>query len=108
VVFQQLPLAQQTITGNEGFIGNRFALKDCYPNPAKDKTTVNFMLNGAYQVSVNLINNQGKQVKLMVDGIYEPGEHKVDVDLQGLPAGLYNYQLKSGFYKETKKLAIVK
>ncbi|MEJ7645377.1 MAG: DUF1501 domain-containing protein [Chryseolinea sp.] len=108
VVFQQLPLAQQRITGNEGFIGDRFALKDCFPNPAKDKTTVHFMLNGAYQVSVNLMNNQGKQVKVMVDGIYEPGEHKVDVDLQGLAPGLYIYQLKSGFYKETRKLVITK
>lgn len=108
VVFEQLPLAQKTITSTEGFIGNRFALKDCYPNPAKDKTTVHFMLNGAYQVNVNLINQQGKQVKTMVDGIYEPGEHSVEVDLTGLPPGLYIYQLKTGFFKDAKQLVITR
>ena len=108
VVFEQLPLAQQTITSTEGFIGSRFALKDCFPNPAKDKTTVNFMLNSAYQVNVSLINNTGKQVKVMVDGYYEPGEHQIEVDLTGIPAGLYIYQLKTGFFKDSKQLVVVK
>ena len=108
VVFQQLPLAQQVITGAEGFIGDRFALRDCYPNPAKGKTTLHFLLNSSYQVTVNLMNSQGKQLKVMVDGIYEPGEHKVDVDLTDLPAGQYVYQMKTGFYKEAKKLVILK
>ena len=81
VTFENLPLAQQIITGTEGFIGDRFALKDCYPNPAKEKTTVNFMLNSHYHVTVNLMNSMGKEVKVMVDGVYEPGEHNVEVDL---------------------------
>jgi len=108
VTFEQLPLAQKVITGTEGFIGSRFALKDCYPNPAKEKTTVNFLLNSNYHVTVNLMNSSGKQVKVMVDGMYEPGEHNVEVDLSGLPAGSYLYQLKTGFYKEAKKLIILK
>jgi Secretion system C-terminal sorting domain len=108
VIFQPLPLAQQVITSTEGFIANRFALKDCFPNPAKDRTTVHFLLNSNNQVTVNLINNQGKQMKVMVDGVFEPGEHKIDVDLAGLPAGHYIYQLKTGFYKESKKLVILK
>ncbi|HEX6893356.1 MAG TPA: DUF1501 domain-containing protein [Chryseolinea sp.] len=108
VVFEPLPLAQQVITSTEGFIGDRFALKECYPNPAREKTTVHFLLNSSYQVSVNLMNNEGKQMKVMVDGVFEPGEHKIEVDLAGLPAGNYVYQLKTGFYKESKKLVILK
>jgi uncharacterized protein (DUF1501 family) len=107
-VFEQLPLAQQVITGNEGFIGDRFSLEDCYPNPAKDKTTVHFKVNSAYQVTINLFTNDGKKVKAMVDGVYNPGEYKVETDLTGLPAGNYIYELKTGFYKEAKKLIIVK
>jgi uncharacterized protein (DUF1501 family) len=107
VTFETLPLAQQVVTGIEGFVGDRFALKDCYPNPAKEKTTVHFMLNSYYQVTVNLMTNEGKQVKVMVDGLYEPGEHKVDVDLQDIPPGSYIYQLKTGFFKDAKKLVKV-
>lgn len=107
-MFQSLPLAQQTITGNEGFIGNRFALEDCFPNPAISKTTVHFRVNSAYHVKINLFDNQGKMKKAMVDGVYAPGEHKVEVDLTGLAAGNYIYELKTGFYKESKKLLITK
>jgi uncharacterized protein (DUF1501 family) len=108
VTFQTLPLAQQIITGTEGFISDRFSLGECYPNPAKDKTSLSFTLNSTNQVNVDLMDNQGKVVKAMVNGIYEPGEHKIDVDLTGLPTGHYIYQFKTGFYKESKKLVIIK
>ncbi|MBL0743800.1 DUF1501 domain-containing protein [Chryseolinea lacunae] len=108
VTFQTLPLAQQTITSTESFIGDRFALGECYPNPAKDKTSLWFKLNSTYQVNVDLMNDQGKVVKTMVNGVYEPGEHKVEIELTGLPVGHYIYQFKTGFYKESKKLVIIK
>ena len=107
-IFEELPLAQQVITGAEGFIGDRFSLEDCFPNPAKEKTTFRFKVNSSYHVSVDLFNNSGKKMKTVVDGIYDTGEHKVEVDLKGLAAGNYVYQLKTGFYKEAKKLVIVK
>jgi hypothetical protein len=107
-VFEELPLAQQVILGTEGFIGDRFSLEDCYPNPAKDKTTIHFKVNSAYHVTVSLFNNNGKKVMTMVDGVYNPGEHKVEVNLTGMPSGNYVYQLKTGFYEDAKKLVIVK
>ena len=103
-----LPLAQQVITGNEGFIGDRFALEDCFPNPAKDLTTIHFRINSAYHVNIELMDNQGKRMKTLVDAFYKPGEHKVEVELTGLPPGHYIYELKTGFYKEARKLVIVK
>jgi uncharacterized protein (DUF1501 family) len=108
VTFQTLPLAQQIITGTEGFISSRFSLGECYPNPAKDKTSLSFTLNSTNQVNVDLMDNQGKVVKAMVNGVYEPGEHKIDVELTGLPTGHYIYQFKTGSYKESKKLVIIK
>jgi hypothetical protein len=96
------------ITGNESFIGERFFLDDCYPNPTKGKTTVRFMVNSASHVSINLYNQGGDQVGTWVSGTYIPGEHKVDVDVSGLPPGNYIYQLKCGFYKESKKLIVLK
>jgi uncharacterized protein (DUF1501 family) len=107
VQFEPLPLAQQEITGTEGFVSDRFSLEDCYPNPARDKTTIGFKVNYANQVTVNLFDGTGKKIKLMVDGFYQPGEHKVEVALKGIPAGHYIYELKTGFYKEAKKLVIV-
>jgi hypothetical protein len=107
-VFEELPIAQQVITGSEGFISDRFSLEDCYPNPAREKTTVHFRVNSAYHVTIDLFSINGKKSMTMVDGYYNPGEHKVEVDLTGLATGNYVYQLRTGFYKEAKKLVIVK
>jgi uncharacterized protein (DUF1501 family) len=106
--FTTLPLAQRTITGSEGFISDRFHLDDCYPNPAKDSTTIVFHVNSAYNVTVDLYDQKGEKVRGLVNGLYPLGEHKIQVDLTGLPAGTYIYELKSGFFKEAKKLVITK
>src|SRR5690606_24510485 len=107
-VFEELPLAQQVMLGTEEFIGDRFSLGDCYPNPASDKTIMRFKTNSAYHVYVDLFNQQGKKVKTVVDGFYKPGEYEEEVSLTGLPAGPYVYQLRVGFYKESKKLVVLK
>ncbi|MBT1697806.1 DUF1501 domain-containing protein [Fulvivirgaceae bacterium PWU4] len=108
VKFQQLPLVSEVITGTDDFIGERFSLEECHPNPAKEKTTVRFRINSANHVSINLFDKQGRQVGVWVNDTYAPGEHKVDVDVTNLPAGNYIYQLKSGFFKDSKKLVITK
>jgi len=69
---------------------------------------MHFRVNSAYQVFIDLYDTEGQKVKSVVNGIYEPGEHKVETDLTGLPAGSYIYELKTGFYKDSKKLIIVK
>jgi flagellar hook assembly protein FlgD len=108
VKFQELPLVSNVITATDDFIGNRFSLEECHPNPAKDKTTLSFRINSANHVSVNLYDRQGKQVSVWINGTYAPGEHKVDIDVTGVPAGNYIYQLKSGFFKDSKQLVITK
>jgi uncharacterized protein (DUF1501 family) len=108
VSFEKMNIAQQVITGVEGFIGDRFSLDDCYPNPASTKTTMKFKVNSAYHVNIDLMDIHGRKMKKMVDGVYSPGEHKVEVDLTGLAPGTYIYEMKTGFYQEAKKLVIIK
>src|SRR5690606_8871131 len=43
--YEPMPLAAQTITGVGDFIGTRFILGGCYPNPAREKTTLHFRVN---------------------------------------------------------------
>lgn len=108
VTFQELPLASQVIAGVDDFIGDRFSLQDCYPNPAKGKITFHFMINSTNHVAMQLFDHRGRKVKVLTDETYEPGDHKIEVDIMDLPAGNYIYQMKSGFFKDSKKLAIIK
>lgn len=106
--YEPLPLANQVITGTDEFISARFALQNCYPNPAKNKTTLSFRVNASNRVTINLIDGKGREVKTLIDKNYEPGQYREEVELNGLPAGHYIYQMKTLFYKESKKLVIVK
>ncbi len=101
-----LPLASDVIAGAEGFVSSRFALEGCYPNPAKQATTVKFKVNTADQVYIDLLDSTGKNVKVLVKGFYEPGTHQEVVSLVSLQPGIYICQLKTGFFKESKKLVI--
>lgn len=106
-VFEPLPIATQNILGTDDFVSSRFSLDDCFPNPAKDKTTFQFKVNSAYQVQIDLFNLEGKKVRSLVNGTYNPGTHRVEVSVEDLPPGNYIYEFKSGFFKESKKLVIV-
>jgi uncharacterized protein (DUF1501 family) len=108
VTFEELPLINSVVTGTEDFIGERFSLGDCHPNPARGKTTIPFRINAANHVLIDLYDNQGKKVRILANESFAPGEHKIEADLTDLLPGNYIYQFKSGFFKDSKKLAIVK
>jgi hypothetical protein len=106
--FFEMAIASQTIVGTESFIGDRFALDGCFPNPAKDKTRVRFKLNSAYHVSIALFDKQGKKVKTIVNKEYVPGSYEEDTDVSALPDGVYICEFKCGFFRDSKKLVIAK
>jgi uncharacterized protein (DUF1501 family) len=104
--YEPLPLANQVITGVGEFVSSRFILEDCFPNPATDKTTLHFKTNHAGLVTVNLFDNSGRKMGVLINSEFAPGEHRVEVDLKNYQAGHYLYEMKSGFYKQAKKLVI--
>lgn len=105
--YEPLPVASQIISGaNSEFVNDRFALKGCYPNPANEFTNIDFIINATSQVNLQLLDSQGKLVKVLLDETIEPGDHSIRVDLMGLKPGMYLYKIKSGFLKDTKKLVI--
>src|SRR5690606_6568399 len=101
-------LASQTITSVDDFIGARLILEGCYPNPAREKTTIHFRINHSGNVTVELFDSMGARVREVINGVYNPGEHRVEVSLEGVPAGTYMYRMRAGFYNEAKKLVIIK
>jgi uncharacterized protein (DUF1501 family) len=102
-----LKVANQVITGTEGFVSTRFALEECYPNPAKGRTTLHFRINSANIVKIDLIDTNGQRVKTLVDRMYEAGEHRQEVDIAEAKAGTYVCQLVSGSFRQSTKLVIV-
>lgn len=106
--YQPLPLATQVISGvSERFVAERFSLGDGYPNPAREKVTIPFTINTTTQVELTLINTMGQRVRTLLHEEKEPGQHSAEATLDNLTPGTYLYQLKCGFYTETKKLIVL-
>lgn len=107
VVFQPLPIAQREIvTGTRDFVDTRFALEECFPNPAKEKTIVRFRVNNAQPVVIRLYDGSGKQVRIVTNQTYEAGVHDVQTDVSDLRNGLYWLEMKTGFFSASKSLVV--
>lgn len=107
--YEPLPLATQIISGvQENFINNRFNLKDCYPNPATEFTTIKFKINTTNHVTLSLSDNQGRLIQTLLQEERNEGEHEIRVNVLDLPVGIYFYELKTGFFQETKKLIVIR
>ncbi len=107
--YEPLSLATQVISGvQENFIGNRFSLDECYPNPAADFTAIPFKINNTNLVDINIKDSQGRTLKNLLHEERTEGTHIVKADVSDLPSGIYFYQLKTGFFQETKKLIVTR
>ncbi|MFY0643769.1 MAG: DUF1501 domain-containing protein [Bacteroidia bacterium] len=59
-----------------------------YPNPFSSYTTVKFYSNGGH-VNIDIMNQEGKRIKTLVNATIPEGEHEVNFDTFGLAAGTY-------------------
>ncbi len=107
--YEPMPLATQVISGvQENFIGNRFSLGDCYPNPAHAFTNIEFKINNTNLVDISLKNSKGQLIKSLLHEERTEGTHVIKADVSDLPAGIYFYQMKTGFFNESKKLIVIR
>ncbi|MGB6083836.1 T9SS type A sorting domain-containing protein [Moheibacter sp.] len=77
-----------------------------YPNPAKSITSIPFGIESSGNVEINLYDVQGKFIRTLVKGNYPAGTHSAEINLSGLPKGIYFYQLNSQKFVQSKKLIV--
>jgi flagellar hook assembly protein FlgD len=59
-------------------------------------------------VNLELYNSKGQSVMQLAHGSQLKGEHNVQWNADGLPAGIYYYSLRSGKQVHTGKIVIIK
>lgn len=107
--YNNLIVATDVVSGvQENFMADRFSLEGCFPNPAKESTTVKFKINNTRVVTINLLDSSGKLMKTVLNEEVVEGEHSVQIELNDVPPGFYLFHLKSGFLNDTKKLIVIK
>ncbi len=72
-----------------GLSNKDFSILKIFPNPVKDKLTIDLDINKKDQYRVDIFDQSGKQVKLSSIHFLENGSRSIDLDLSKLPFGLY-------------------
>jgi type IX secretion system substrate protein len=99
-----------TVTGIEPTLGipREYALMQNYPNPFNPVTKITYALPKAGIVYLTVYDILGKEVKALVNEFKNPGTYSVYFDADQLASALYLYELKSGEFKDIKKMILLK
>lgn len=83
-----------------------YSLEQNFPNPVNDKTTIRYTLPGEDYISLTVYNMLHQRVALLTDGIRQGGNHSLTFEPASLPAGVYEYVLKTTRGTLTRKMII--
>jgi len=91
-------------------VGNldNFELAQNYPNPFNPSTNINFTMPKAGNVKIILFNALGQEVATLFNGNKDAGFHTVQFNANGLPSGIYFYQMTSEGFNQVKKMILAK
>jgi hypothetical protein len=95
--------------GSDRFI---FALAQNQPNPFERRTLFQFELPVKTEVTLEIFDLLGRQVKTIAHGIYQPGRHAVAWDRRDrrgvtVAPGIYAYRLIAGSFRARKSMVIL-
>lgn len=85
-----------------------------YPNPTDGNTQIDYSVNAASEVSIDLFDVTGRKIQNLLSATVEAGKHTIALnDLARYAMGAYFYQMEvkqqgNIVYKETKRLTLVK
>lgn len=77
---------------------------DLFPNPTNSLATLRYSLDAEAPVRMRLLDELGREVRMLDQGKQGRGEHSITIDRNGLATGLYYVSLQYGDAVETRKL----
>lgn len=98
-----------TFINQNGEIVSDYILHQNYPNPFNPNTKINYSLQKANYVSINIYDAAGKLIKILESGFKREGSYSVNFSGEGLASGVYYYSLVvDGVVMDTKKAILLK
>jgi len=86
----------------------KFTLEQNYPNPFKETTTIDFVLEKPSQVVLEVFSIGGEKICTLANEKKSPGKYSVPFNAKDLPAGIYYYRLQTETGTVTKKMTLIK
>lgn len=85
-----------------------YVLYQNYPNPFNPTTTITFGIPVKAHITLKVFNAVGEEVAQLCNGEKEAGRYTFEFNAEGLPSGVYFYQLKTENYVKIKKMILMK
>ncbi|HEY9167604.1 MAG TPA: cellulase family glycosylhydrolase [Candidatus Kryptonia bacterium] len=85
-----------------------FKLEQNYPNPFNPSTAINYQLSAVSYVTLKVFDAIGREVKTLVAGRENPGNHSITFNSANLPSGVYFYRLAADRSVMTKSMLLLK
>ena len=89
-------------------VEQEFALSANYPNPFNPTTTLRYQLPETAEVSLQVVDLQGRVIAQLVNGLQEAGSHEIAFDAGQLPSGVYFSILQSGEFRDVRKMTLIR
>lgn len=101
-----IEMATSSEPGEE--VPNRVELRQNFPNPFNPTTNIQFTLDRAADVTLEVFNITGQKVATLIRGTLNAGSHQQTFDASGLSSGLYIYRLQTPEQSFTRQMILIK
>ncbi len=93
----------------EGFLTNfNYKLYQNYPNPFNPSTIIKYQIPKDGIVELKLYDILGNEVRTLFKEYRTRGQYTFNFNSDNLAAGVYIYNLRSGYFSESKKMIVLK
>ena len=79
-----------------------------FPNPSSNRFTIQFSLENEEQVKLFVLNNLGQVVAIVANETLSEGQHELNWNAEGMPAGVHFYNIQIGNQAGTGKMVLMK
>lgn len=85
-----------------------FYLSQNYPNPFNPSTEIIYYIPADSYIELILYDVNGKEIKILDEGIKSTGAYKIKIDGNELSTGIYFYTFTANKFTETRKMVLIK
>ncbi|MBE0677342.1 MAG: T9SS type A sorting domain-containing protein [Bacteroidales bacterium] len=83
-------------------------LNPCYPNPAQEKTRIDFNILSNDKVNISVYNQAGQVVAKLIDEVLTPGYYSMVWNVHDISPGIYFIRLETNGISCSQKLVVLK
>mgnify|MGYP002629579600 CR=1 FL=1 len=85
-----------------------FQISSIYPNPFNPETTIQYRLEVASDITIEIYDISGQLVETLINGFSMPGEHQIIWKPKDISSGIYMVQMTLGSQRFKKQITYLK